>query len=106
MATTRQPQSTLSRIAALETGMVALTTSVDHLRDAVERLVSRGTDWGVLGTWSAIMVTVIGGLGVLALQPIRAAQVTNDSIHVALDARLLSYEQRITRVEAQLDGKP
>lgn len=62
-----------TRVASLETDMANLVRSVDRLGESFERLASKvgaGTNWGVLGTWSAVLLTIFGGIGWLTITPI------------------------------------
>lgn len=80
-----------SRVASLESDVMNLVRAVDRQREDTDRAftrlseeiselgnrVSTGTNWGVLGTWSAVLLTLIGGLGVLAMAPLRAEVIEN-----------------------------
>lgn len=73
-----------SRVAALESDMSNLIRSVDRLNQSIDGMSQRvsasgATNWGVLGTWTAVLVTVIGGLGTLALLPVRERMLEVDS---------------------------
>lgn len=64
------------KVAALEADVHNLTHGMDRLTSAVQKLSDKishqsKTDWSVIAAWSAVMISVLGSLGYLALHPVR-----------------------------------
>lgn len=65
-----------ARVASVETDIRNIASSVDKLSTAVAALGDKvgsasRTDWSVLASWSAVIITVLGALGVMATNPIK-----------------------------------
>jgi len=63
-----------SRVTALESDMTNVVRAVDRMSDILDRLSSRmavGTNWGVLGTFAGVIISVVAGVGYLSLRPLR-----------------------------------
>ena len=81
-----------NRVATLESDVSNLVRSVERIGESVDRLNSRmvagkSTNWGALAAWSTVLVSVIGGLGYLAIVPLRAGVERNN-----MRAEMLSQE--------------
>jgi len=63
-----------SRISALEIGQATMVASIDNITKSVTVLtekVNRGPNWGVLASWTGIMITFIGIIGSIVFVPLR-----------------------------------
>lgn len=92
----------VSRVSGLERDVKNLVSSVDRIVESVENLskqVSQGTNWGVLGTWSAVIITIIGGIGYLAVTPMATA-LLETRLDVKEHIKLEGHPTAMTRVEA------
>lgn len=88
------------RMAAQEQNTENLIRHVEKLGQTVEMIadrVSRGTNWGVLGTWLGIAVTILGGLGYMALAPV--GEQTKFNYHM-IDQNRAAFVEHIS------DGHP
>jgi uncharacterized coiled-coil protein SlyX len=61
-------------IATISSEVGSLKTSISEIKDAIRQIAdkqNKGSNWGVLGTWGAVIITLVGGLGYLALIPLQ-----------------------------------
>lgn len=62
------------KVVALEADVQNIGRNLNKLTHAVESLSDKitqnsQTNWSVLAAWSAVIITILGGLGYLALSP-------------------------------------
>lgn len=64
------------KVAALESDVQNLSRNMGRLTEAVQALSDKfsqanSTNWSVLAAWSAVIISILGGLGYLALTPLQ-----------------------------------
>lgn len=61
-------------IATISSEVGALKSSIDDIKSAISNIAekqNKGSNWGVLAAWSTVLVSIIAGLGYLALVPVQ-----------------------------------
>lgn len=108
--------SIAQRLARVESREEGILQSLDRLAQAVNRIeqrVNEGTNWGVLGTWGAVLITILGGIGFMAVRPLEqrmdryatrldnhVATTAGDSVHIQT---LYSHLSKVTDSVETLD---
>lgn len=64
------------KVAALEADVQNLNTAVSRLTTTIQNLADQlnknsSTNWSVLAAWSAVIISILGGLGYLAMNPVQ-----------------------------------
>ena len=67
------------KVGGLESDVKNVTTAVNNMSDSMRHLTQKissqyQTNWGVLGSWAAVLLTAVGAMGYMSMQPI------NDSV--------------------------
>jgi hypothetical protein len=66
-----QLERTVGHVSSEMAGLSAEVRGIaSQLTQIAEQTSDKGTPWGVLGTWSAVFLTLIGAIGYMALTPI------------------------------------
>jgi hypothetical protein len=87
-------------LAGISTEVGSLKNSIFEIKDAIQLIAdkqNKGSNWGVLGTWGAVIITLVGGLGYLALIPLQ------DDLAENRDSILQSNRDFVAHIQ---DGHP
>jgi uncharacterized coiled-coil protein SlyX len=87
-------------LAGISTEVGSLKNSISEIKDAIQLIAdkqNKGSNWGVLGTWGAVIITLVGGLGYLALIPLQ------DDLAENRDSILQSNRDFVAHIQ---DGHP
>ena len=101
------------KVASLEADVSNLNAAVGKLTDAVQRLsdrlmMSNSTNWSVLAAWAGVIISILGGLGYLALNPVRYTTMQMEHRfydhqhlqgHPQMQMRVRALEKRVDTIE-------
>lgn len=103
------------KVASLETDVNNLNRNMSRLTEAVQMLTDKitqqsSTNWNVLAAWSAVIISILGGLGYLALSPLQREMVRIESRfylhelnggHSELKIQMQALKERIQSIESE-----